>query len=101
MKELRRLFGYMRPYMGRIVAATVLLGIAGALMSAVFLTLQPLVDEVFVGNKGAASVAAAPVAAPQGHPARFDFLASVKHKIPMERFIAWAKDRAYVEVPLL
>src|SRR5262245_56264550 len=96
MSELGRIFGYMRPYLGRIVGAAVLLGIAGALMSAVLLTLQPIVDEVFLGN-------AHPVAA-ESHDAeksRFDFLDSVKKAIPKERFFAWAKDRALLAGPLL
>jgi len=100
MKELRRLFGYMRPYLGRIVGAGILLGIAGALMSVVLLTLQPIVDEVFVGGRAAA--AAAPAAsAPQADGSRFDLLRWVKGAIPKDRILAWAKDRAYVEVPLL
>jgi ATP-binding cassette, subfamily B, bacterial MsbA len=97
MKELRRLFGYMRPHLSRIVGAAILLGIAGALMSAVLLTLQPLVDEVFVKGMEGAAVAAAPAA----NPARFDFLQSVKKAIPKAKILAWAKDRAYVEVPIL
>jgi ATP-binding cassette, subfamily B, bacterial MsbA len=98
MKELRRLFGYMRPYLGRIVAAGVLLGLAGALMTGVFLTLQPLVDQVFVGASAATTVAAAPAAERTPH---FNFLEAVKKKIPKDRVLAWAKDRAYVQVPLL
>jgi ATP-binding cassette, subfamily B, bacterial MsbA len=98
MKELRRLFRYMRPYLGRIAAAAVLLGLAGALMSAVFLTLQPLVDEVFVGASHATTVAAAPAAERTPH---FNFLEAVKKKIPKDKVVAWAKDRAYVQVPLL
>jgi subfamily B ATP-binding cassette protein MsbA len=88
----------MGPHMGRIVGATVLLGIAGALMSAVFLTLQPLVDEVFVGASHATTAAPAPAAERTPH---FNFLEAVKKKIPKDRVIAWAKDRAYVQVPLL
>src|SRR5580765_1382853 len=98
MNELRRLFGYMRPYLGRIVLAAVLLGIAGALMSAVFLTLQPIVDEVFAG--GAHAVAADPTPVEPAH-ARFDLLRSIKQVIPKERLLVWARDRAYLEVPLL
>ena len=100
MNELRRLFGYLRPYLGRMIAASVLLGIAGALMSAVFLTLQPLVDEVFVGaTRGPAAVVAAD--APPANPGRFDLLRSVKQVLPKDKIVSWAKDRAYVEVPLL
>ena len=96
MSELRRLFGYMRPYLGRLVAAGLLLGLAGLLMSAVFATLKPLANEVFHLENGGPVVAAATA------PARgFDILESVKHAFPEEKFLAWAKDRAYLEVPLL
>src|SRR5262245_1974792 len=95
MSELRRIFGYMRPYLGRIVGAAVLLGIAGALMSAVLLTLQPIVDEVFASGTHTASVVH------DAAPSRFDFLDSVKKAFPKERVLAWARDRAYLEVPLL
>ena len=101
MRELRRLFGYMRPYLGRIAGAAVLLGIAGALMSAVFLTLQPLVDEVFVAGMHAAAPQASEAPAPPVASQRFDFLQAVKRAIPKDKLLAWAKDRAYVEVPLL
>ena len=95
MRELRRLFRYMRPYLGRIAAAAVLLGLAGALMSAVFATLKPLSDQVF----GAAAVPAAASAGPAAD--RFDILETVKRAIPQDRLVAWAKERAYVQVPLL
>ena len=103
MNELRRLFGYMRPYLGRMALAAVLLGLAGALMSAVFLTLQPLVDQVFAPavHAGASSSPPAPAAAHPAAAERFDLLSSVKRAIPKDKLLAWAKDRAYLEVPLL
>jgi subfamily B ATP-binding cassette protein MsbA len=98
MSELRRLFRYMRPYLGRLVLASLLLGFAGLLMTAVVATLRPLANEVFrVGSAGAAT--AAP---PAGHASRaFDILDSAKSAIPSAKILAWAKDRAYLEVPLL
>jgi subfamily B ATP-binding cassette protein MsbA len=98
MNELRRLFGYMRPYLGRLVLASLLLGFAGLLMTAVVATLRPLANEVFrVGSAGAA--AAAPSAE---HASRaFDILDTAKAAIPSAKILAWAKDRAYLEVPLL
>jgi subfamily B ATP-binding cassette protein MsbA len=98
MKELRRLFGYMRPRLGRLVFASLLLGLAGLLMTAVFATLKPLINEVF--DDGTVKTAAAP-AAPEPHHGTFDILRSVKRKIPTAAILAWAKDRSYVEVPLL
>jgi len=97
MNELRRLFKYMRPYLGRLIAASLLLGLAALLMSAVFATMKPLANEVF--QLGDAPVASAPVA-PKSQ-GTFDILESVKKAFPADRFLAWAKDRAYLEVPLL
>jgi subfamily B ATP-binding cassette protein MsbA len=98
MNELRRLFGYMRPQLGRLLLASLFLGLAGLLMSGVVATLKPLADEVFqVGRPGV--VAAAP-AAPE-RPGAFDILDAVKRAIPADKILAWAKDRAYLEVPLL
>jgi subfamily B ATP-binding cassette protein MsbA len=97
MSELRRLFGYMRPYLGRLVAAGLLLGLAGLLMSAVFATLKPLANEVFHLENAGPVAAAAPASAGRG----FDILESIKRAFPEEKFLAWAKDRAYLEVPLL
>jgi subfamily B ATP-binding cassette protein MsbA len=98
MNEIRRLFGYMRPYLGRLILASLLLGLAGLLMTAVVATLRPLANEVF--QVGTAAVAGAP--APDVRSSRaFDILDSVKAAIPSAKVLAWAKDRAYLEVPLL
>ena len=61
MSELRRLFQYMRPYLGRLVAASILLALAAALMSAVFATLKPLANEVFNVEGAAAAAPGAPL----------------------------------------
>ncbi len=98
MNELRRLFGYMRPHLGRLVTAGVLLGLAALLMSAVVATLKPLADEVFL--VGTAKVASADPATAI-RPGAFDILEEVKRMIPTAEILAWAKDRAYLEVPLL
>jgi subfamily B ATP-binding cassette protein MsbA len=97
MKELRRLFRYMRPYLGRLVLASLLLGMAGLLMTAVFATLKPLVNEVFSDGSAAASAAPSVTTRPVG----FDILNTVKQAIPRAEILAWAKERSYVEVPLL
>lgn len=100
MNELRRLFGYTRPHLGRLVLASVLLGLAGILMTAVLATLKPLVNEVF--PEGSADrVAAEPAHAVGRKPDAFDILEAVKKTVPTVEVLAWAKDRAYVEVPLL
>jgi subfamily B ATP-binding cassette protein MsbA len=98
MNELRRLFGYMRPYLGRLILASLLLGVAGLLMTAVVATLRPLANEVFqVGSAGAAGAPVSDVRSTRA----FDILDSVKAAIPSAKILAWAKDRAYLEVPLL
>jgi subfamily B ATP-binding cassette protein MsbA len=98
MNELRRLFGYMRPHLGRLVLASVLLGLASVLMSAVVATLNPLANEVF--RLGTPAVAVDSPDTP-ARPGEFDILKAVKRRIPTSDILAWAKDRAYLEVPLL
>src|SRR5512140_3783156 len=98
MKALRRLFGYLRPHLGRLVVASIMLALAALLMSAVVATLKPLANEVFrLGAEASASVPAVPAAATQ----RFDILETVKQAIPTASILRWARDRAYLEVPLL
>jgi subfamily B ATP-binding cassette protein MsbA len=88
----------MRPYLGRLLAAAVLLILAGALMSAVIGALKSLSNEVFrVGSEGAVAAAGPEAARVPG----FDILETIKQAVPTARMLAWAKDRAYVEVPLL
>ena len=98
MKELRRLFRYMRPHFGRLVMASVLLGLAALLLSAVIATLKPLINEVF--HVGGDVIAVDASHAPKSS-RTFDILASVKKRLPTANVLAWAKDRAYLEVPLL
>jgi subfamily B ATP-binding cassette protein MsbA len=98
MSELRRLFGYMRPYLGRLIAASIFLGLAAILMTGVLATLKPLANEVF--HLGTESATPAPGAAAKAR-RTFDILESAKRALPTARILAWAKDRAYVEVPLL
>jgi ATP-binding cassette, subfamily B, bacterial MsbA len=96
MSELRRLFGYMRPYLGRLILGSVFLALAALLMAAVFATIRPLANEVF--GMAAAKVQTAPPAAKHRG---FDILEEAKKALPVEQVLAWAKDRAYVQVPLL
>ncbi len=97
MNELRRLFGYMRPHLGRLIVASILLGLAALLMSAVVATFKPLANEVF--RIGTEATSAEPAAEPTR--GGFDILEAVKKQIPTAAIVAWARDRAYVEVPLL
>ena len=96
MSELRRLFGYVRPHLGRMVLAAVLLAIAGALMSVMVGTIKPLVNEVLLPSAPGAS---APHAAVPDNPQ--DLKARVPRALPIEEFQEWARRHAYVQVPLL
>ncbi len=96
MTELRRLLGYMRPYVGRVVFASILLAIAGGLMAAVLGTFKPLVNEVFgVAGPEAARAAAGSAASDAS------ILSAAKRVLPLDRLASWARGRAYVEVPLV
>ncbi|HET9299811.1 MAG TPA: ABC transporter ATP-binding protein, partial [Candidatus Polarisedimenticolaceae bacterium] len=97
MSELRRLFGYVRPHLGRMVLAAVLLAVAGALMSAMVGTIKPLVNEVLLPSSPAA---APPHASPPPMP-QDDLEARVKRVLPIAEFQEWARRHAYVQVPLL
>ena len=48
MGSLRRLVGYVRPYLGMLLAAFLLLFISGALMGAVVSTIKPLINDVLL-----------------------------------------------------
>ncbi len=95
MNELRRLFGYMRPYLARLIVAAVFLALAGALMSAALAILKPLADQVLnpEAARGASSGAASPEA--------IDLLESAKRALGLEGRLAWGPKRPYVEIPLL
>ena len=96
MNELRRLYRYMRPHLGRLIVASILLALAGLLFTAIVATLKPLANEVFRIGSGA------PAATTHAVKIRgFDILNEVKKLVPTDAVLAWAKDRAYVEVPLL
>ncbi len=97
MSELRRLFGYVRPHLGRMVLAAVLLAVAGALMSAMVGTIKPLVNTVLLP---ASPAAAAPQVSAPATP-QDDLQQTVKRMLPIAEFQEWARRHAYVQVPLL
>ncbi|MDH3785320.1 MAG: ABC transporter ATP-binding protein, partial [Acidobacteriota bacterium] len=97
MRELRRLLGYLKPYMVRMVLAALLVSISGALMAAVVATLNPLVNEVFLGQTTADAVGQV-----GGEPDIIDRLKSmVGGLLPVEAFRAWTRANAFVQVPLM
>jgi len=96
VSELRRLFGYVRPHLGRMVVAAVLLAVAGALMSAMVGTIKPLVNQVLLPSSPASSALAPAPTTPQE-----DLKQSVRRALPIAEFQEWARRHAYVQVPLL
>jgi|GEM_PF-3871004 len=93
MRPIVRLLGYLRPYALRMVAATLLLLVAGGMMAAVLATLKPLVNEVLLARPPAVAASPARVAP--------DILGIVRPWLPKAGWSAWLRERAFVEVPLL
>jgi len=94
MHLLWRLLGYLKPYLSRLAVASVCLGVGGALMAAVIATVKPLVNDVLLPGFGRGGAATAPVVGP-------DILNQVKSWIPVDGVTAWARENAFVQVPLL
>jgi len=106
MRVFKRLLGYMRPYLFRMIAAVIMLSVAGGLMSLVVATFKPLVDDVILATPGAES--AEPEAPAAVEPAEPDPLSEFASWLPLERLEAWHQQgsawlqrRAVVKVPLL
>jgi len=91
MGSLRRLLGYLRPYLGMLVGSSAMLVCAGGLMAVVVATVKPLVNEVLLGR------AAGAAARPPGP----DLLRQLREALPTDRLLGWAREHAFVEVPLI
>ena len=98
MSTLQRLLGYVRPYVAQLAVAALLLGLSGALMGAVVSTIKPLVNDVLLAGTGAAAEPVATEAAATSGP---DILRQVRAWVPADKINAWAREHAFVEVPLL
>jgi len=94
MSVLRRLAGYVRPYVGRIVSASLMLVISGALMAAVVATVKPLVNDVLLGYVAQTPGAVEPSPGP-------DILRQAREWFSSETLSNWTREHAFVEVPLL
>ena len=94
MKELARLAGYLRPYLGRMIAAAVMLAIGGVLMAVAISAFKPLVNEVLL------PAAQPPGAAQASGPAGVDLLAAVKEWLPLDKLGGWGKKNDLL-VPLI
>ena len=93
MSVLWRLLAYVRPYAGRLVAAFLMLMISGALVGAIVSTVKPLVNEVLLDPTPELQTV-------ERDPGP-DILRSVRSWIPTHRISGWAREHAFVEVPLL
>ena len=89
--ELRRLLAYMRPYMGQMAAATVMLAVAGAMMTMVVATLKPMVNEVLLAK---------PAAVKSEATGKTDSLDALVNRLPIHEAKRWLHDRPMVKVPV-
>jgi len=92
--ELKRLLGYMRPYLGHMAAASVMLAVAGAMMTLVVATLKPMVNEVLLAKSAVADSSADPEETP-------DFLDGLVDGLPVEEAKLWLRERPMIKVPFL
>jgi subfamily B ATP-binding cassette protein MsbA len=92
--ELKRLLGYMRPYLGQMVAASVMLAVAGAMMSLVVATLEPMVNQVLLAKP-------ANVDTPADQGEEPDLLESVLDRLPIDEAQTWLREKPMVKVPIL
>src|SRR5262245_5886147 len=94
MRVLARLLGYVRPYLGQMIAGMVLLAFAGGLMSAILAIGKPLVNYVLLP-------ASSPAQAPPTAPAAPSWLADWLPLHAGGAISSWLSHRPYVRVPLL
>jgi subfamily B ATP-binding cassette protein MsbA len=84
----------MRPYLGQMIAASIMLAVAGAMMTLVVATLKPLVNQVLLATPAETAVAdAADESA--------NFVDSMVEKLPVDEAKRWLRQRPMVKVPIL
>ena len=93
MTELKRIVGYMRPYLRQMIAAAVMLAFAGAMMTLVVATLEPMVNELLLSRPAQES-------APAGDEDP-NFLDDLVERLPIEQAKLWLRERPMVKVPVL
>jgi subfamily B ATP-binding cassette protein MsbA len=94
MRLFWRLLGYLKPYLRKLITASILLAISGALMAVVISTVKPLVNHVLLRRP---MMSASPADAAAGP----DILQRIIDLLPLEQLWSWAQANAYVQVPLL
>jgi len=93
MRLFWRLLGYLRPYLRKLITASILLAISGALMAVVISTVKPLVNHVLLDKPVVAT-------AEEGGTGP-DILQRILDLLPLEQLWSWVQANAYVQVPLL
>jgi len=91
MSSLKRLVGYLRPYLSRMALGAFLLALSGALMALVIATVKPLVDRVLLPSMGHAPAVTAPP----------DLVDRIRTWLRFDALLDWAAGHAFVEVPAL
>ena len=86
MQTVSRLLGYYRPYLGKMVVASIFLALSGGLMSILVASMKPLVNEVLSSTV----VESGP-----------DILDKLEKWIPAGRLREWIEDRSFIQVPIL
>jgi len=94
VKELKRFLGYAKPYLAQMIAAALMMAIAGALMSVVVATLNPLVNEVLLAKAPKVVKTTSP-----NEPAAF--LDRVLDRLPIDQVKKWIHERPMAKVPVL
>jgi subfamily B ATP-binding cassette protein MsbA len=94
MSSFRRLAGYLRPYLSRLVAAWAMLTIGGALMALVISAVKPLLRDLMGAAESAAGSASRTTTS-------LDFVDRLRALIPETAIRDWMHEHAYVEVPIL
>jgi subfamily B ATP-binding cassette protein MsbA len=92
MSPMRRFFGYLKPYLATMLAATLLLAISGALMTLALATARPLVNQVLL-NKAVEAEAESSTG--------FDLLDRAKELVPIDRWAENLRGGSSAQVALL
>jgi subfamily B ATP-binding cassette protein MsbA len=92
--ELKRILGYMRPYLGQMLAASVMLALAGAMMSLVVATLEPMVNQVLLAQPVDSDTPADQEAEP-------DLLEGLLERLPIDEAQTWLREKPMLKVPFL
>ncbi len=92
----------MRPYLSQIIAASIMLALAGGMMSLVVATVKPLVDDVLLAKPDALVTFDEPADIPNETVEQLEQLKQwIKTELRLEEFFSWMKDRAFVKIPIL